>query len=81
MLEGEQELKTNQEQLTQIMTDLERLKPGQAIKPSQGKVTDSDIKAVAKFEREEEELKSKIASAEKTIAEAQKALLFRGCEQ
>jgi hypothetical protein len=74
-LEAEHELKSDQDELQETMIGLN------SSSATQGRLTEFDVGNRTKFEQHKEELERRIAGAEKIIADARTAIMFRGCEQ
>jgi hypothetical protein len=74
-LEAEHELKSEQDELQETMTELNRSSA------AQGRLTGFDVGSRTKFVQHKEELDRRIADAEKTISDARTVIMFRGCEQ
>jgi hypothetical protein len=75
LLEGEQESKIARDDLLTVMADLRKQTP------NRGTPSEADIRNISRLEQQRDEIKSKLSTAEKSVAEAKGAIMFRECEK
>ena len=75
ILEGEQELKSARDNLVTVMADLRKQTP------SRGQPSEADVRNMSRLEQQRDDIKGKIAAAEKSVADARGAIMFSECEK
>ena len=75
VLAGRHVLKVSYDDLITVQEEIRKQTPSGA------QFSENDIKKIVKLERQRDELKDNIASAEKEISEASRAITYRECEK
>ena len=75
LLEGEQEAKIARDDLLTVMGNLKKQTP------TRGTPSETDIRNISMLEQQRDEIKGRLNTAEKSVAEAKGAIMFRECEK
>jgi hypothetical protein len=75
LLEGKQQWKVSSDELMAIQEEIRKQAPTSA------QFSENDIRKIVRLEQQRDEIKASINSAEKDVAEAKNAIMYRDCEK
>jgi hypothetical protein len=75
LLEGEQDIKFAKDELIVALSDLKKQSP------THGQPSEGDIRTISRLEQQRDDIKNRLAEAEKSVSEAKGAIMFRECEK
>ncbi len=79
LLGAEQQLKNAKDELLTVNADIQTRGPSSG--PSKGQPSEADIRALTRLVQQKDELRSKIATAEKAESDARLAIMYGACEK
>ena len=75
LLEGKHKRKLSLDELVAILEDIQKHAPTSI------QISENDIKKITRLEQQKEEVRTRIAAAERDVSEATNALMYRECEK
>lgn len=75
LLEGEQDLKIARDDLVTVMGNLQRQTP------TRRQPTEFDVREISRLQQQKVDIQNQLAAAEKSVADAKRAIMFRECDK